>query len=90
MEKEQIGHIQVAALTGGGSGVGRWNGLSVLESGDAVALLEGAARLDIARFCTEDRFEGLGTSVIFEEDLRKPAYAHVSSLAMPISCTWHT
>ena len=72
-EKEQMGHIHVALLLGGGSGVGRWNGLSVRDNGDAVALLEGAVRLDIVRFCIEDRFDGFGTRVIFAEDLRKPA-----------------
>jgi len=72
-EKEQIGHIQVAVLAAGGSETGRWNGLSVRDNGDAVALLEGAVRFDTARFCTDDRLEGLGTSVIFAEDFKKPA-----------------
>ena len=76
-EKEQIGHIQVPVLVGGGSEVGRWNGLSVRDNGDAVALLDGAARPDTDRFCTEDRLEGLGTSVIFADDFKKPAYADV-------------
>ena len=79
-EKEQIGHIQVAVLAGGGSGFDRWNGLSVRDKGDALALLEGVERLDIARFCTEDRFEGLGMRVIFAEDFRKPACSHISHL----------
>lgn len=77
LEKEQIGHIQVAVLAGEGSGVGRWKGLSVRESGDAVALLDGVLRLDIARFCIEDRFDGFGTSVTFEEDFKKPAFIDV-------------
>lgn len=81
-EKEQIGHIQVAVLAGAGSDDGRWNGLSLRDNGDAVALLEGAVRLDIVRFCTEDRLEGLGTRVIFAEDFKKPAYATVSSLTI--------
>jgi hypothetical protein len=73
-EKEQIGHIHVAVLAGVGSDVGRWKGLSLRDNGDAVALLEGGTvRLDIARFCTEDRLEGFGTRVIFAEDFKKPA-----------------
>ena len=79
-EKEHIGQIQVAVLAGEGSGVRRWNGLSVRDNGDAVALLEGAVRLDIDRFCLEDRFEGFGTRVIFAEDFKNPAYPYVSSL----------
>lgn len=65
--------IQVAALVGEGSGVGRWNGLSLRESGDAVALLEGVMRPDIFRFWTEERLDGFGTRVIFAEDFKKPA-----------------
>lgn len=72
-EKEQMGHIQVALLVGDGSGVGRWNGLSERDSGDAVALLDGVLRLDTFLFWTEDRLEGFGTRVIFEEDFMKPA-----------------
>ena len=78
LDKEHIGHIHVAVLAGGGSGAGKWNGLSVRDNGDAVALLEGVARLDIARFWIEDRFEGFGTRVIFAEDFKKPACAYVS------------
>ena len=66
-------HIQVPVLTGGGSGAGRWNGLSALEDGEAVALLDGPLRFESARFWTEDRFEGLGMSVILAEDLNNPA-----------------
>lgn len=79
-EKVHIGHIHVAELTGTGSGVGRWNGLSVRDNGDAVALLDGVLRLDTARFCTEERLEGFGTSVIFAEDLKKPACQGVRAL----------
>lgn len=67
-----MGHIQVAVLAGLNSGVGRWNGLSARDKGDAVALLEGGFGFGRARFCAETLFEGLGTSVIFGEDLRKP------------------
>lgn len=49
-EKEHIGQIQVAELAGVGSEGGRWNGLSARDNGDAVALREGAARVDRARF----------------------------------------
>jgi hypothetical protein len=66
-------HIQVALLVVGNSGVGRWKGLSALESGVEVALLEGVFRLDIALLCNEDRFEGFGKRVIFAEDLNRPA-----------------
>ena len=83
LEKEQIGHIQVAVLAGEGSGAGRWKGLSVRESGDAVALLDGVPRLDIARFCTEDRLDGFGTSVTFAEDFKKPAFKYVSKVINP-------
>lgn len=41
LEKEHIGQIQVAELTGDGSGVGRWKIPSEFENGDAVVLLEG-------------------------------------------------
>lgn len=50
------------------------------DNGDAVALLEGVVRLDIARFWTEDRFDGFGTSVIFAEDFRKPACPYINPL----------
>lgn len=73
-EKEHIVHIQVAVLAGVGSGVGKWNGLSARDDGEAVVLLEGVYRLDIARFCMEDRLGGFGTKVIFAEDFRKPAW----------------
>jgi hypothetical protein len=82
-DNEQMGHIHVAVLLGGGSGFGRWNELSVRDDGDAVALLEGVATLDIARFWIDDRFEGFGTRVIFAEDFRKPAYAYISPLSNP-------
>lgn len=72
-EKEHIGQIQVAELAGGGSEVGRWKGLSARAKGDAVALREGAARVDTARFCAEDLLDGFGTRVIFADDFRKPA-----------------
>ena len=74
LEKEQIGHIQVAILEGEGSCIGRWKGLFVRDRGDAVALLDGVLRLDIARFCTEDRLEGFGTRVIFADDFKNPAF----------------
>ena len=32
----------------------------------------------MVRFCTEDRFGGLGTRVIFAEDFKKPAYLVIS------------
>ena len=70
-EKEHIVQIQVAVLAGDGSGVGRWKGLSIRD-GDAVALLDGPLRLEIARFWIEDRFIGLGTRVIFGDDFKKP------------------
>jgi len=69
LEKEHIGHIHVPVLVGVGAEVGRWNGLSLRDDGDAVALREGA-RVDIARFWIEDRFEGLGTNVIFADDFK--------------------
>lgn len=72
-EKEQIGQIHVALLDCEGSAIGRWNGLSERDSGEALALLEGALRLEMLRLCTEDRFEGLGTRVILADDLRNPA-----------------
>lgn len=72
-EKEQIGQIHVALLAGAGSEAGRWNGLSVRDSGDDVALLDGECRLARARFWTEGRFEGLGTRVILADDFKKPA-----------------
>jgi hypothetical protein len=81
LEKEQMRHIQVAVLAGEGSGAGRWNGLSARDSGDAVALLDGVLRFDIARFCIEDciedRLDGFGTRVIFGEDFKKPACSDV-------------
>jgi hypothetical protein len=69
-----MGQIHVPLLTGGASGAGRWNGLSVRDRGEAVALLDGPLRLETARFWIEDLFEGFGTSVIFGDDFRKPAY----------------
>ena len=81
-ENEQIGHIQVPVLAGAGSDVGRWNGLSLRVNGDAVALLDGAVRLDIARFCTDDRLEGFGTRVIFADDFKKPAFVTISLLGV--------
>lgn len=72
-EKEQIGQIHVALLAGVGSEAGRWNGLSVRDNGDDVALLDGECRLVRARFETEDRFEGFGTRVILADDFKKPA-----------------
>jgi len=77
-EKEQIEQIQVAVLLGVGSGVGRWKGLSARANGDAVALLEGPLRLDSPRVCIEDRFLGLGTRVIFGDDLRNLACAAIN------------
>jgi hypothetical protein len=74
LEWLQIVQIQVALLVGGGSGVGRWKGLSALARGVEVALRECVLRSDMALFCIEDRFEGFGTSVILAEDLRKPAW----------------
>lgn len=65
-------HIQVPVLTGGGSGAGRWNGLSDRE-GEEVELRESPPTFERARLCAEDRFEGLGTSVILAEDLKSPA-----------------
>lgn len=41
LEKEHIGHIQVAELAGEGSGVGRWKLPSLVDEGEAVMLLEG-------------------------------------------------
>lgn len=73
LEKEHIGHIHVPALIGDDSAVGRWNGLSARDSGDAVALLEGVARLVRLRCWIDDRFDGFGTSVILAEDFIKPA-----------------
>ena len=70
-ENEHIVQIQVAVLAGDGSGVGRWKGLSIRD-GEAVALLDGPLRLEIARFWIEDRLIGLGTSVIFGDDFKKP------------------
>jgi hypothetical protein len=72
-ENEHIGHIQFALRLGEGSAEGRWKGLSVRESGVAVALLDGALRPDIFRFWAEDRLGGFGTRVIFAEDFKKPA-----------------
>lgn len=81
-EKEQIGQIQVPVLIGATSAVGRRNGLSVRDAGDAVALLEGEPLLTPAklRFCTDDRLDGFGTNVIFAEDFRKPAWMMVSTI----------
>jgi hypothetical protein len=73
-EKEHIGHIQVAVLLGGGSAVGRWKRGSVRDNGEAVVLLDGLLRSGVARRCADDRLAGLGTSVIFGDDFRKPAY----------------
>lgn len=73
LEKEQIGQIQVPVLVGVDSAVGKRNGPSERESGDAVALLEGVLRLEKLLFWTEDRLEGFGTIVIFAEDFKKPA-----------------
>jgi hypothetical protein len=78
-ENEQIGQIQVPVLADEGSGLGRWNGLSVRDSGEAVALLEGALRLDTARFWIEDRFSGLGIRVIFGEDFKNLPFERVST-----------
>ena len=80
-ENVQIKHIHVALFGGGGSGVGRCSGLSARERGEEVALLEGPFRFDKARFCREDRFEGFGKSVIFGEDLNKPAFLEVRDVA---------
>jgi len=76
-ENEHIGQIQVAELEGDGSFVGRWNGLSARDDGDAVALLEGILRLVTFRFCTDDRLDGFGTRVILAEDFKNPAYLNV-------------
>lgn len=73
-EKEQMGHIHVAELAEEGSEVGIWKVSSLLDNGEAVELLEGLLKLEIMRFCTDDRLAGFGTSVIFAEDFRKPAY----------------
>jgi hypothetical protein len=77
-ENEHIGHIHVAELAGGGSGVGKWKPPSALDKGEAVELLDGLLKPETMRFCTDDRLEGFGTSVIFAEDLRKPACHNVS------------
>lgn len=69
-----MGQIHVAVLVGEGAEEGRWNGLSVRDSGDAVALLDGTLRLAKLRFWIEDRLAGLGTRVILAEDFKKPAY----------------
>lgn len=71
-EKLQIGHIQVAVVVGEGSGVGRWNWPSTRDNGDELALRDGSSRFGTR---VSVRFGGLGTSVIFAEDLRNPAYA---------------
>lgn len=71
-DRKQMAQIQVPVLIGGGSELGRWNGLSVRD-GEDVALLEGGFKFASVRLEMEDRFETLGTSVIFAEDLNKPA-----------------
>jgi hypothetical protein len=48
-----MGQIHVPLLTGGASGAGRWNGLSVRDRGEAVALLDGPLRLETA-YCLSD------------------------------------
>lgn len=74
-ENEHIGHIHVAELVGEGSGLGKWKPPSLFDKGEAVVLLEGP----IMRFCIDDRLDGFGKRVIFEEDLRKPACHSISS-----------
>jgi len=49
----------------------------VRDDGDAFALLEGALRLVIFRFCTDDRLDGFGTRVILAEDFKNPACSKV-------------
>lgn len=71
-EKVQMGQIQVIFFAGSTAG------LSVRESGEAVALLEGVLNAEILRLCIVDFFGGLGTNVILGDDLRKPAYLEVS------------
>ena len=73
-ENVHIGQIQVIDFAGSMAG------LSVRESGEAVALLEGVLSAEMLRLCTADRFDGLGTNVILGDDLRNRACSEVSEL----------
>jgi hypothetical protein len=70
-EKLQIGHTHVAAPTEGAAGCRK--GLSALGAGDALLDLEGPAASEAERVDIDDRFEGLGISVILGEDFKNLA-----------------
>lgn len=72
-EKVHIGQTQVPLFAGLLSDGGRWNALSIWDAGEAVALLDGVESKDSCLPWPGARLEGLGMSVIFAEDLRKPA-----------------
>lgn len=76
-------HTHVAELTGGASTGGARPGLSVLCAGEGVPAPEPRPG---DRGCRDERFVGLGMSVILGDDLRKPAYKSVRIEHKELSC----
>jgi hypothetical protein len=74
LEKLQTGQTHVAALTGPVSTAWCRRGLSAREPGDALLDRGGTAAREGDRLDSEDRFDGLGMSVIFAEAFKNPAW----------------
>ena len=73
--KLQMVHIQVAVLACVGATDGERIAVSTVGEGDAPVVPEGPGVVDAARGWRGPRLVGLGKSVTFGEDLRKPACA---------------